>query len=217
MKVLLWILAFLGIALGLMLIFVLFTGITIRILVEKKSGKKLRTSLEIQALGGLFKKKLQADKKPPVPEAKEKKTGPSPEAQEDGGFFDKVKSAYGKFLMFKEIYRDNRGRIRRSVHATRLQLSLEFGLGDAAHTGIATGAVWAGIYNVVAFAAGHIRITEPRIAVVPLYNQKTCSLKGECIIKARVVNLIITAAGILISYYFKKRKHNKLKNKKGGE
>ena len=98
------------------------------------------------------------------------------------------------------------------MFAKKINLHINFGTGDAAHTGILTGAVWAGIYNVIAFISSVIRIAEPEINIIPAYNEKLCTLKAECIINTRVVNLINAVAGIGISYLiFKRKQKSKIK------
>ncbi len=187
------------------LVLLLFAKIKVSLSFSKKAGRKLRTSLDISFLGF----KIKTDKK-----KKEKKQSPKKDddKEDDIKFFDKVKKYYTLFLDFKDTYKKNSRKIRRTVHFEKICLNVQFGLGDAARTGIATGGVWAGIYNVIALVARLFRISEPKVGVVPLYNEQKCEIEGECIISTRVANLIYTLASVGISYYFisKRRKNNNL-------
>lgn len=183
-------------------IFLLFTKARIYLSFGKKKEQKFKISVSLSLLGGLIKRDLPLESKG---SPKDKAQGEAKEKEDELKFFDKVKKHYGTFLDYKEIYEKNFHKIHRSIHAEKTELNLSFGTGDAASTGIATGAVWAGIYNVVAFVSRIIRITEPRIAVTPLYNELRCEFDGKCIISARIVNLIL----LMVSIGIKIRKINK--------
>ncbi len=210
MEVLLKILVILGICLILGFITLLFSKITLCLKLSKESGKKTILNFEISIFGKTVN--IKNKKKTHVKKKEESKKEP----YDDMGFFEKTKLWYNNFLIFKEVYKKNSAKIRRTIHATKIHLDLSFGTGDAAKTGILTGAVWTGIYNVVAFISRFIRITEPKINVNPEFNARLCSFTGECIIKARVVNLIRVVVNIGISYYFTRKKYKNIK-RKGGE
>lgn len=172
----------------------LFVKVKVIINFSKQKGDVFNISASLYLFGGLLKKQISLDKKKDnSPEDKSKK-------ETELKFFEKVKKYYGDFLKFKTVYKENSKRIRKTIYAEKICLDIKFGLGDAAKTGIATGCVWAGIYNVIAFISKVIRIKEPKINVTPEYNELTCTLAGECIITARPVNLIITASGLYKSY-----------------
>ena len=92
-------------------------------------------------------------------------------------------------------------------------MHIDFGFGDAMTTGILTGALWTGIYNVISFIASVITIAEPNINIVPSYNQNKCSVKLECIITSRLANLIAVAVSLGISYLKFVRKQKTIKKK----
>ena len=188
----------------LLLVIVLFTKVTVVGKFQKKKGEKSTYSLDLMFFGGLIKKDLLSIKQ------KHSKKHDDTKNQDDLKFFDKVKKNYKKFLDFKKAYSKNSRKIRRAICAEKIYLNVDFGVGDAAKTGIATGGVWAGIYNVISFVASIIRITEPKINVNPLYNELKCEIDSECVIKSRPVNLLIAVAGFGITYLkLKKNKKEK--------
>lgn len=205
MEVLKWILFILGICLALGLVTILLAKITVKLNFLKHRGKKPTVSFEILIFGKPFKKQMVKMKKSRAKKQEESKE----ESCDDISFLKKTKLWYNNFLIFKDVYKKNSAKIRKTINATKIHFNLEFGTGDAAKTGILTGAVWAGIYNVISFISRLIRITEPKINVSPEFNQRLCSFDGECIIKARVVNLIRVILSVGISYYFVSKKYKK--------
>jgi len=191
LNILFWIFAVLFLILAL----VLLVKVTVVFNFKKQKGEDATVALQLRFFGGLFKKNIPLDQK-------KDKHKDSKKSKEDSDlkFFEKVKKYYSDFLTFKSVYNENSKRIRKSVYAKKINLDINFGLGDAARTGIATGYAWAGIYNVVAFVAKIIRIKEPKINITPCYNELKCDASCECIITARPVNLIITALGLYKSY-----------------
>ena len=199
----------LAIVIPVIIILLLFSKITLSFNAEKSKGQKLKTYFKIQFFGGLFsiKKSVKKDVK-----KLQKKTSDIIK-EDDIGFFEKVKKAYRTFCAFKYAYRNNSSKIKKAVYAKDINLHIDFGFGDAMTTGILTGVLWTGIYNVISFVSSVITIAEPNINVIPNYNQDKCSVRLECIITSRLVNLIAVAVSVGISYLKFKRKE-KLKTQK---
>lgn len=199
----------LAIVIPVIIIFLLFSKITLSFNAEKSKGQKLKTYFKIQFFGGLFsiKKSVKKDVK-----KLQKKTSDIIK-EDDISFFEKVKKAYKTFCAFKYAYKNNSSKLKKAVYAKKINLHIDFGFGDAMTTGILTGVLWTGIYNVISFIASIITIAEPNINVTPNYNQDKCSVRLECIITSRLVNLISVAASVGISYLKFKRKE-KLKTQK---
>jgi len=199
----------------LMIIFLLFLllfiscfFIRLRIVLTagKEASKKMKYSVryEISVFG--IKKELNFEK------FKKKSTEKS-ESENDSKFADKVKNYYSLFCDFKDIYTKKSHVLYKNVRAEKIYLSLDFGYGDAAQTGILTGSIWAGIYNVIAFVARIIRINEPQISVTPRYNEDMCAFDGECIISGHIVNLISIVVSIGISYFLTTKNKKKAAKK----
>ncbi len=191
------------------IISLLFSKIKLSFSAEKIKGQKLKIYYKIKFFGGLFsiKKSVKPHKKKQKEKQKEKRK------EDDDGFFKKIKSSYKTFCAFKYAYKNNSSKLKKSIYAKKINLHIDFGFGDAMTTGILTGALWTGIYNVISFIASVITIAEPNINVVPNYNQNKCSVKLECIITSRLVNLIAVAASLGISYLKFVRKQKTIKKK----
>lgn len=195
----------LAIVIFVFIILLLFSKITLSFNAEKSKGQKLKTYYKIKFFGGLFsiKKSIRTHKKNPKEQTKE----------DDEGFLKRIKSSYKTFCAFKYAYKNNSSKLKKSIYAKKINLHIDFGFGDAMTTGILTGALWTGIYNVISFIASVITIAEPNINIVPNYNQNKYSVKLECIITSRLVNLIAVAASLGLSYLKFVRKQKTIKKK----
>ena len=201
----------------LFIIIILFVKTDVIVKVEKQKGKKLKLTLSLVLFGGLIKKNISLTKtKNKKALARMHDKVPESGAEEDTKFFKKLKKYYKSFLAFKKAYSKNSHRLYKSIYAKNIAINVDFGMGDAASTGILTGALWAGIYNVISFVAGIIRICKPEVQVNPDFNSEHLSLSAECIISTRLANLMFAVVSIGISYLRLIRKSNK-KIKKGGD
>ena len=195
------------VAIVVLLILLMVPKATVIANLKKPKGEKTETSAYIYIWGGIIKLDLLAStrKKKALIEAGE---------IAEISLLEKLKAYYGNLPEFMPEYRRWAGRVRKTVLAKKLYVNLQFGLGDAAKTGMATGEIWAAIYGIIAFVSNIIRITEPKIQVTPNYNELMCDAEAECIIKARLYNFLIV--DILWNKLFK-IKENKINNKKGGD
>lgn len=124
-------------------------------------------------------------------------------------FSQKVKKYYPVFRRIRYTWLKSKAKVRKNIFAEKLELNVTFGLEDADQTGIATGSMWAAAYNVIAFAANFVRITEPQIHINPVYDEELCEADGECIVTFRIVNIISILISVGINYYFINRKLSK--------
>lgn len=193
--------------LGILIFFILlvaillFSKMNLIIKAEKEAGHKVKLSLSLVFLGGLVKKNISiSHRKKGKTSLADKAKAKSAERENDVSFVERVKKYYHSFIAFKKAYSKNSHRLYRSIYAKKISLNIDFGAGDAASTGILTGSIWAGIYNVIAFCARIIRISEPKINVNPDFNAAKLALRGECIISTRLANLIFAVVSIGISY-----------------
>jgi len=212
MKILISVILILFVIFLISLLTFLISKIRISIEYSKAKGQKFTYNISLSMFWGIINKRIHPSKKNKSLKKKHRdKTSSNDKTSENEelSFFKKIKKYYGEFLIWKNVYKKNSCKIRKTVHIEKTNLELKFGLGDAAITGITTGSVWAGIYNVIAFFARIFRVTEPKIEITPLYNELSCELRGECIITTRVANLIGVVVSIGMSYYFNKKRLNK--------
>ncbi len=195
---------------------ILFARLKVCITAEKKDGEKAVFDAAVYLPGGIRlsntsdkkKKNKKTDKK-----AKPKKTEKNAEKKES--FSDKAKKFYRAFTELKYTYKLSKRRIRKNILCDKIFLDISFGLSDAAKTGMATGAVWAAVYNITGFLSRIITLRQPEINISPVFDGKHLEFKAECIFIARGVNLINIMASLGINYLKSKRKLKKYN--KGGE
>ena len=199
------------------LLTLLFLKVNLSLNFEKKQGEKPTAFFELSFFSGLIriKKTLKSknNKKKPNKKGHLLKDKQSLK-DEDTSFLKKVKDGYQTFCAFKYAYKNNSHKLRKAIYAKKINLHINYGSGNAASTGIITGAIWAGIYNVVSFISSVITIAQPKINLVPNYTEKQCSAKCECIITSRLANLIGAVLSMGISYLSFKRKNKKKRKSK---
>ena len=118
---------------------------------------------------------------------------------------DKVKSLEKDTLSFGE-------KIKGIVSASRLaakllgkytsvkdfSLKLSIGTGDAATTAVSVGIGWAAVYNLLGTVGRIVYIDNHSVEISPDYSKQVFSADGKCIIKSRIVYIIIIAITILL-------------------
>ena len=78
-----------------------------------------------------------------------------------------------------------------------MDISLDYGFGDAAITGITGGIIWGLISNICGFISKYININEfTNIAVKPYYTEKIFNFKLDFVFSARILYLIKTVKHI---------------------
>ncbi len=86
-------------------------------------------------------------------------------------------------------------------------LKLSIGTGDAATTAVSVGIGWAAIYNLLGIVGRIVYIDNHSVEISPDYSNQVFCAEGKCIIKSRIVYIIIIAITILL----------KIKPRKGKE
>lgn len=115
-------------------------------------------------------------------------------------FVDKAKRFKNNIGIFKNTFSASKGHIKKSVIVKNINLNIDFGLGDAAATGIATGVLWGVIYSAFSLICHLFTVENHMFAVDPQFNKKITKINADGIIYTRLVNLIITAVVILTNY-----------------
>lgn len=115
-------------------------------------------------------------------------------------FVDKSKRFKNNIGIFKNTFSASKGHIKKSVIVKNINLNIDFGLGDAAATGIATGVLWGVIYSAFSLVCHLFTVENHMFAVDPQFNKKITKINADGIIYTRLVNLIITAVVILTNY-----------------
>ncbi len=190
----------------LLLGFCLFVRVRLIFAFDKPRGGKGNFSANIELFGGRFRKSLISPSSSEVTREDDKKQS---EASEDVAFTDKLQKFYQAFVRVRHIWLNSKSKVRKNVFAEKISLDVKFGLDDAAATGLAVGTVWAGVYNVIAFLASVIRISEPEVNITPIFDDELVEAKAECILSFTSTNIISVLIALGFNYFIINRKLSK--------
>lgn len=194
MNVLCVILIALAVLLVSALLFAFLVKVRIVFEVTKVKGEAFKNSIRITFFGGkvgfnlkdlTYKNKSKTDVK------KEKN---------DEKILDKIKNYMKTFKILKEVYSTNKFFIRDRLVLEDTKAYVKFGFGDAAVTGIATGAVWSLLYQILAFLSSIGTIRDHDFDVVPVYNERGFCLNVNGIISFRMINIIRVVLKLVRTY-----------------
>ncbi len=103
-------------------------------------------------------------------------------------YIDKI-----KFMSdtYKHIFHGLKRYIQDKIICPSFVLKVHFGLGDAALTGIATGVIWAFIYNGFSILSRIVVVKEREINVWPDFNEKRSDICFDSIFAMRIAHIII--------------------------
>lgn len=113
---------------------------------------------------------------------------------EEGGGLGKAYKKYKDKLLPVMKY------IGKKTKIDDFSLRLTMGTGDAAETGILYGTAWIVIGNFMAFTGSYLKINNPKIVIVPVFNRIQFSVDFSCIIRIKTGHIII--AGIKALPFF---------------
>lgn len=194
MNVLCVILIALAVLLVSTLLFAFLVKVRIVFEVTKVKGEAFKNSIRITFFGGkvgfnlkdlTYKNKSKTDVK------KEKN---------DEKILDKIKNYMKTFKILKEVYSKNKFFIRDRLVLEDTKAYVKFGFGDAAVTGIATGAVWSLLYQILAFLSSIGTVRDHDFDVVPVYNERGFCLNVNGIISFRMINIIRVVLKLVRTY-----------------
>lgn len=172
------------------LLYLFFAKIRIVFEYKKYPGEKLYTSIKLSYgfinLSGLLKKK---------------KLKLSQNKQEtDIGIIDKIKKYEKTLKILCKVYSKNRWFIRNRINVERLNFHLKFGLGDAAATGIATGAINSVLYWLLAFVNRVGTVKKHYFEVVPVFEGSGFISEARGSISLRMINILTIAVRVYLTY-----------------
>ena len=121
-------------------------------------------------------------------------------------FTEKSVSLTEKITTFCQIYRHATRLTQKYLHVRRFRAKVVFGTGDAALTAINAGMLWTVVSNITALLNDIVFIPKPKLSVVPKFNEICFKAEVNCIISARIVNIIFIAAVIFFKYKSRKGK-----------
>ena len=87
--------------------------------------------------------------------------------------------------------------LEKYVSITLAEVRIRIGTGDAAITAVSTGALWAAVYGMLGVVGRIVYIDKHKVEITPDYVNNVFEADAKCIIKSRVVYIIIIAITIL--------------------
>jgi len=125
--------------------------------------------------------------------------------KEDTFSFSKIKSTiemiYEQYATFKQVFSKVRNYLKSRLVCNQLTFHLDFGLGDAALTGVSSGIVWGTVYNMVAIINSSCILKKTDINIHPDFNESKANIDLCCIFTFRIVHIIIIFGIFLFSYF----------------
>lgn len=184
--------------LAFLIIFALTAKIKIFFEYKKYPGEKLYIDYKI-TLGGISLNSV-------IKKQTAKKTKEKPKDKK--GIIQKLKDLAKVISIVTKVYSKNRWFIQKRLTAEDICFHLKFGLADAAATGIATGAIWAVLYNILALISRIGTLKNHNFEVVPVYTEAGFISEGSFKLSFRLIGIISVLLRLYLTY--KKLTKNKL-------
>lgn len=166
---------------------------------ETKEEFKIRVYLYNEKLGFDVKKKQKNEKAEKAEKEGEKK--------EKSTILERLYNLYTELQKLRYTYILSQDFLRKRLILKNIEAHVAFGLSDAAKTGIATGAVWAFIYNVFGFVTRIFTVENHKFNVEPDYNNEKFFTSINGILTFRTANIISIALYLLIKYITVSKKY----------
>lgn len=128
----------------------------------------------------------------------------------------RLKATFRKYLCYKDAFFAIRGKIRKKFVFKTLNITIDYGDGDAHTTAVATGTMWGFVYNILAFITKTATVKKHKETVNPRFNERVFFLSVDGILRVRLVHII--CAWVLFKSNYKKilnRRTNPSEKKKG--
>ena len=176
--------------LAFLIIFALTAKIKIFFEYKKYPGEKLYIDYKI-TLGGISLNSV-------IKKQTAKKTKEKPKDKK--GIIQKLKDLAKVISIVAKVYSKNRWFIQKRLTAEDISFHLKFGLADAASTGIATGAIWAVLYNILALISRIGTLKNHNFEVVPVYTEEGFISEGSFKLSFRLIGIISVLLRLYLTY-----------------
>ena len=179
--------------LAFLILFILLVRINVSFIAEYKD-KKFDFKLRVYILNTLFGKDIKFSKSVSQTEDTAEENDSSKEDNDQkktlGEFVSDIKKSIKKFIIYKDAFFMTRNKIRKKFVFKSLNLSIDYGDGDAHTTAVSVGGMWGFIYNVLGFITKTATVKKHTESVNPMFNQKVFAFKTEGIFAVRTVHII---------------------------
>ena len=178
------------IVLGFIITF-LFSKITVVLEYKKYPGEKLYSKLRLTLFGFSLDKLIKERAKPKKEET---------DSKEKVSLAKKLEAYTRTIKTVSKIYSSSRYHIQRSLCVETLDFHIKFGVGDAAATGILTGAIWTLLYSLTALVSCVGTLRDHYFEVVPVYTEAGLITEGRAKFSIRIINAIFLAVKLYLTY-----------------
>lgn len=120
------------------------------------------------------------------------------------GIIDRIEKAKSSFDKGRGVVKRVLEYLKCRAIIKKLDLQIEFGTGNASHTGILTGIAWTALGIMLTYIDSYIEIHEKHINIKPSFVEKKFNVDLYCIFRLRIVHIIIIV--LMIRRYLTKPK-----------
>ena len=185
------------------LFILLFTKMTLTVNVDKAMEGEFSKKINLNFFWvNINLLKPKADK--PLKAESIKKAGN--EKQKKESLTEKLKKLAENIQRGRYTYLLSKRYVRKKIKVETLNFSMTFGLDDAAHTGIATGAAWGSVYNIFGFLDKLFIVKSHNFSITPVFDGEAFKMSLESKIRFSISNLIAIGFAVFINYIKSGRK-----------
>ena len=189
---------YLYIILGILLIALCMIAIVpIQVIADYAEGScKLKIKVfgittDVEIFGKIFSKKKKSSDKRATPETAD---------EQDETLIDRINGAYNTVRRIINVYNDSRHFVSKRFYVDNIYASISFGTWDAALTGIATGTLWALLYELLGFLTTVATVNNHKFDVDSIYDRCFFDMKAGAVFKFRISSIAGIALCILHNY-----------------
>lgn len=186
------------IILALLVAVVLFTKISLIVKLVKPVDGKFKTEIMLSVFGitldlsRFFEKDKKRDKKTDKP-VKNKKT-------EKPSLKERLHKLRVNIERGRYTYLLSKRYVCKKIKIENIDFDMTFGLDDAAHTGIATGAAWGSLYNVFGFVSSLFRVKSHKFNITPVFDGECFVFSFDTKMKFSLSNILAIAFAVMVNY-----------------
>ncbi len=195
------------IILALVLCTALFAKISLGVKLSKAKGEAFKSEFGVKVFGksidlSRLKKEKPTVSKPGEPQAEAEAEDKPPLNERLHNLRINIERGRYTYLLSKRY-------VVRKIKVEKLELDLTFGLDDAAHTGIATGAAWGSLYNIYAFIDRLFLVKSHSFNITPVFEGECLDLKFEAEVYFSLSNILAIGIAVFTNYMKAKIKFRK--------
>lgn len=184
----------------LILLFFLFVKLNFKFCAQYGFDEKKYVKLRFYVIHPFFGINIKFDKKEKQINKSNENQQKEIKQEDNQSFLDKAKDLKKNFDILKNTFSNSKPSIKKTINIKEINLKMDFGLSDAAITGISTGILWATLYSAFAIVTQLFTVDKHDFKINPIFNKNIFTLECNGIIYARLVNIIRTVITILKNY-----------------